>query len=1023
MFRSSVYTLLCVLALSLPVLAQEQTGSITGIVKDTSGAVLPGVTVEAKSLATGAIASTIVTDGSGAFRFIGLRPGKYEVTAKLQGFTPAKMENIDLRLGQILTVDLALAVGGVAETVSVTAESPIIDTKQAARQSNIREEQIALLPHGRDFTTLATQAPGANNEAKLGGLSIDGASAGENRYIVDGAETTNLQSGLSGKNLIVDFVDEVQIKSSGYTAEYGGAMGGVISAVTKSGTNDYHGVALLNFEGSGLSGNQYLNATGVLTNSLTLRTALTDSNTSEYVSYPKDDRTRYEPGLAIGGPIVTDKMWFFGAYQPALTHYERTVDTTTAQNPAAASSLTKQDQQTQYITANQTSQISNNIRTRVAFNDSWAQTKGVLATPNGLDPAGTNYSKGTKFPNWALSGDLNYVMTPKFVLGFRGGYYTSDINDFNAPTDPRFTWTTTNNVNYLDVPASLQRGTGFSSFPSNSAFASDHDQQTRAFFHADGTTYLHAAGEHQIKFGVQADRLGNDVLTGELRQRVTIRWNSELPDYGRGTYGYYSVRSQDADPTKGFITSGAVHSTNVGLFVQDAWTLNNRLTVNAGLRTEREEVPSYSSGLDANGNAIPKFGIKFGFQDKLAPRVGAAYDLAGDGKWKAFASWGVFYDIFKLELPRGSFGGDKWIEYYYTLDTYDWPNLVPSGCPPACPGTFLTSTNFRLPSFGADSLEPNLKPMKSEEFTAGLDHELNATMAVGVHYVHKQLDRAVEDTGFLTPKGDEGYVIANPSEGLTSLAYGNPAVAMPKPKRQYDSVEFYADKRFADNWSLRASYLWSRLYGNYSGLTQSDENGRTSPNVGRGYDYPAMMFLGNGQPSYGSLATDRPHQFKAQAIYQLNMGTALGLNEYLSSGLPVTRELGILPTSNYPVQYLGRGSDGRTDKFAQTDLYVQHPFKFGGGRRLELNFTVFNLFNQEAGVSKYSTYQQTDGIKIDVPSPCPAGKGKCLGDFYAGNLDFAQLIAAQHIAQDPRFLRYNAFQAPINARFGVKFVF
>jgi hypothetical protein len=1016
MFRRAVYALACVLALSLPALAQEQTGSITGIVKDTSGAVLPGVTVEAKSLSTGAVASTAVTDGSGAFRFPGLRPGKYEVMAKLQGFTPAKMENIDLRLGQILTVDLALAVGGVTETVSVTAESPIIDTKQAARQSNIREEQIALLPHGRDFTTLATQAPGANNEAKLGGLSIDGASAGENRYIVDGAETTNLQSGLSGKNLIVDFVDEVQIKSSGYTAEYGGAMGGVISAVTKSGTNDYHGLALLNFEGSGMSGDQILSA-GVLTNALTLRTSLTDSSTSEYVNYPKDDRTRYEPGFAIGGPIVKDKMWFFGAYQPALTHYQRTVSPSSAQNPGASPSVTKQDQQVQYITANQTSQISNNIRTRVAFNDSWSKTDGVLASPNGLDLATTPYNKYTKFPNWALSGDLNYVVTPKFVLGFRGGYYKSDINDFNAPTDPRFTWTTTTNVNFLDVPANLQHGTGFTSFPAASAFASDHDQQTRAYFHADGTTYLHAGGEHQVKFGIQADRIGNSVLTGELRPRVTIRWGGKLAGQ-TGQYGYYSVRSQDFDPKQGFITEGDIHTNNIGFFVQDAWTVNNRLTVNVGLRTEREEVPTYTSGLDANGDQIPKFGVKFGYGDKLAPRVGAAYDLAGDGKWKAFASWGVFYDIFKLELPRGSFGGDKWIEYYYTLDTYDWPNLLASpGCPtpdaPAgsCPGTFIRSTNFRLPSFGADSLEPNLKPMKSEEFTAGLDHELNATLAVGVHYVHKQLDRAVEDTGFLTPTGDEGYVIANPSEGLTALAFTDPNIPMPKPKRQYDSVEFYADKRFANNWSLRASYLWSRLYGNYSGLTQSDENGRTSPNVGRGYDYPAMMFDQHGDPAYGPLATDRPHQFKAQAIYQFNFGTALGLNEYLSSGLPVTRELGILPPSNYPNQYLGRGSDGRTDKFSQTDIYIQHPFKFGGGRRLEVNFTVFNLFNQEAGVSKYSTYQQTDGIDFDQ------------ADFYNHKLDFNQLIAAQGIAQDPRFLRYNAFQAPISARFGVKFVF
>ncbi len=284
-------------------------------------------------------------------------------------------------------------------------------------------------------------------------------------------------------------------------------------------------------------------------------------------------------------------------------------------------------------------------------------------------------------------------------------------------------------------------------------------------------------------------------------------------------------------------------------------------------------------------------------------------------------------------------------------------------------------------------------------------------MAVSVHYVHKQLDRAVEDTGFLTPAGDEGYVIANPSEGLTSLAFTNPNIPMPKPKRQYDSVEFALDKRFANNWSLRAAYLWSRLNGNYSGLSQSDENGRADPNVGRSYDYPAMMFTQSGDPSYGPLATDRPNQFKAQAIYQFNFGTSVGVNEYLSSGLPVTRELGILPPSNYPNQYLGRGSDGRTDMFNQTDLFLQHSFKLGGGKRLEANFTVFNLLNQDAGVSKYSTYQKTDGITFNQV------------DFYNHKLNFDQLIAAQHIAQDPRFLQYNAFQLPIAARFGVKFIF
>jgi hypothetical protein len=379
---------------------------------------------------------------------------------------------------------------------------------------------------------------------------------------------------------------------------------------------------------------------------------------------------------------------------------------------------------------------------------------------------------------------------------------------------------------------------------------------------------------------------------------------------------------------------------------------------------------------------------------------------------KIFGSWGIFYDFFKLELPCGSFGGDKWIEYYYTLDAFDWPNLLASSaCPPACPGAFIKSTDFRHPSFGSDAIDPDLKPMRLQEATAGLDHELNSQLAVGVHYVHKQIDKAIEDTGSLDASGNEIYVIANPGEGLTALAFTNPAVNLPKPKRDYDSVEVFLDKRFASNWSLRTSYLWSRLYGNYSGLSQSDEQGRTSPNVGRLFDYPAMMFDQHGQPVFGRLATDRPHQFKAQFIYQFNFGTAVGLNEFVASGTPVSREIGIYPPNNLPVNYLGRLSDGRTDRFSQTDLFVQHELKLGGGRRLQFQANVLNLFNQEAATSKYSTYQKADGIDINET------------DFYAGRLDFAQLITAQGVAVDPRFLQNNFFQAPIIARFGVKFLF
>jgi hypothetical protein len=992
MFSKPFASLFLIAALAMPAFAQEQRGSIEGVVRDASGAVLPGATVDASSNVGKPV--TTVTDASGVYRFPSLAPGNYKVTANLQGFVAREVVDVRVALGQIKKVDFSLPLSGVTETVQVTAETPLVDVRQAARQTNIRAEQVELLPKGRDFTTLVTQAPGANQEAKLGGLSIDGASAGENRYIIDGIETTDLQDGTSGKNILVDFIEEVQVKSSGYTAEFGGATGGVINAVTKSGTNDFHGSALYNFEGDALESARRP----------TLRTSLTNSNAAEYVNYPKDGRTRNEPGFALGGPIARNRVWFFGAYQPALTTNERSVDPSTANNPSAGTSSQEQKVTVHYLTTNVTSQLSDATRLRIAYNNSSSKTKGLLPALNGLDPVGTNYSKVSEFPNHSASGNIDYVASSNLLFGVRGGYYMSDQHDSNVTEEPLVRWTNTNNIGFLDVPVSLQRSTGFTSIPTNTKVT--RDQQTRLYFQADSTVYAKAGGEHQIKLGVQADRVGNNVLNGESRQRVSLFWNQALSG-NRGTYGYYSVRSNAVAPRQGLITEGDIHTTNLGLFAQDAWTINNKLTINFGVRTERERVPTYTSGED-----IPEFGIEFGFADKLAPRAGFAYDVKGDGNWKVFGSWGIFYDIFKLELPRGSFGGDKWIEYYYTLDTFDWQHLVDAqNCPPACNGRLFRSTDFRHPSFGADSIEPDLKPMKQQEMTLGLDHQLNDAMSFGIHYVHKQVDRAIEDTGALDANSNEIYIIANPGEGLTALAFTNPNVALPKPVRDYDSVEFAFEKRMRNNWYIRPSYLWSRLYGNYSGLSQSDENGRTSPNVGRLWDYPLMMFQDGGVPALGPLATDRPHQFKTQFIYQFGFGTSIGVNQYVASGLPVSREIGIYPGNNLPVNYLGRGSDGRTPVYSQTDLSLQHAFRMTSGRSVQVSLNVLNLFDQDTTVGRFSTYQQ--GNNSVTPDEAL---------FYSGKQTLASLIPTQAV-KDPRFLMDNQFQAPLQARFGIKFLF
>jgi len=992
MFARPFAMLLLIGALVAPAWAQEQRGSIEGVVKDASGAVLPGATVDAT--ANGRVSST-TTDAVGVYRFPSLAPGNYRVSANLQGFVAKEVVEVRVALGQVKKVDFALPLAGVAETVTVTAETPLVDVRSTSRQANIRAEQVELLPKGRDFTSLVTQAPGANQENKLGGLSIDGASAGENRYIIDGIETTNLRNGTSGKNLIADFVEEVQVKSSGYTAEYGGATGGVINAITKSGTNEWRGSALFNYQGSSLAGAR----------KPSLRQNLTNSDIAEYITYPKDDESRIEPGFSLGGPIMKNRAWFFGAYLPVIETTTRSVSPSTAGNPSASTNSVEQKTPAQNITANITSQLSNSVRGRVSYNNSWREDNGLLPALTGTDPAGTNYSKISKFPNYSVSGNLDWVASPRFFLGLRGGYYMADQHDSNVTEQPRIVFSTGNNIGLLDTPVSLQRSTGFQNIPDNRKVT--RDQQTRLYFQADGTLYANAGGAHQVKFGVQADRVGNDVLSGESANLVRIRWNTPLGGL-RGPYGYYQVRSNGVSPKQGFITEGNIHTTNIGLFVQDSWTLNNKLTINAGVRTERERVPTYSAGAD-----IPEFGLEFSFKDKLAPRVGFAYDINGDGKWKAYGSWGVFYDIFKLELPRGSFGGDKWLEYYYTLDTPDWQNLTAgANCPPACNGTLIRGPiDFRHPSFGSDAIDPDLKPMKLQEASAGLEHQLNDVMAVSVRYVHKQVDRAIEDTGALDAQGNEIYIIANPGFNLAELAFTNPNVQNPKAVRDFDSVEFAFDKKYADNWYLRAGYTWSRLYGNYSGLSQSDENGRTSPNVGRLWDYPLMMFQDGGKAALGPLATDRPHQFKTQFIYMFGFGTSVGLNEYVASGLPVTREIGIYAPNNLPVQYLGRGSDGRTPLFSQTDLLVQHGFKVGGSREVQLSLNVINLFNQGTAVAKYSTYHKTNGVTPDETL------------FYTGRQNLADLIVSQKVVKDPRFLMDSAFQSPLQARIAVRFLF
>jgi outer membrane receptor for ferrienterochelin and colicin len=976
--------------------AQEQRGSIDGVVKDAQGGAIVGATVVAKSMA--GVTLEAVTDATGKYRFPSLAPGRWEVTANLSGFAPAKVQNIDLRLGTLLTIPLTLSPGAMTETVQVVAESPLIDVRQSARATSLRAEDIDKMPKGRDFQSLVTQAPGANNEnAKLGGISIDGASGSENRFIIDGAETGNLQSGIGGKVMVTDFVDEVQVKSSGYAAEYGGATGGVINVISRTGTNAWRGNVFTYYSGDKLDSNYRP----------TLRLVPTNSNAAEYVTYPEDKYSRWEPGFTLGGPLAKDKLWFFAGYAPEFLSTDRT-QTFRANGQTATSNQTFKRNN---YTANLTGQFGPKWRTKAAFLSSGYKQEGRLPAQDGTSSPTANYAINDILPNY--SGSLSFDFTPsnKVFLHAGAGYFWRKLSNEGVYDGTQYIFCQSN-IGQAGVPAEYQAAVGTTNVPTNSS--TTYDTQKRANAQFDATFFFSGGGQHQLKTGVQFDQIANDVLTGNLGNVVRLQWNRQLVSNdptSRGPYGYYQVRSNGVLPQQGVITVGNVKSNNVGLFIQDSWTINNKLTLNLGLRTENEHIPNFA---DAS-YGLPKDAISFSFADKLAPRVGFAYDLKGDGKTKIYGSWGQFYDITKLELPRGSFGGDKWIEYYYSLDRPDWPNIDTASCPPDCPGRLLRSVDFRVPSIDASSLDPNLKPYQTREAVAGIDRELSNVLSASVRYVHKNMVRTVEDAASLDENQNEIYVIGNPSEGVlknaAALSDGT-IIPLPKPKRTYDSVEFALNKRMANHWQGRFSYMWSRLYGNHTGLSQGDENGRTSPNVGRTYDYPQIMFDGNGQPVYGNLPTDRPHQLKAQLVYDFTFGLSAGANWFGASGIPISREVAVIPPNNFPIQYEGRLSDGRTPFFSQLDVYLAQEFKLNDRIRMVLSVNTINVFNQKTENNYFPTQLQSgQGINFSDD------------DFYTGKVNIPGIISSLNIPQDPRFLQGNGFQVQRQMRFGVSLQF
>lgn len=991
---SALTALMAVFLCVVPALAQEQTGSIEGLVEDSDGAALPGVvfTLSGDSIPSGL---TAVTNDRGTYRFPAVPPGTYTLKGELSGFKPIEVQDVRVTLGARLQANFEMPLDTVEETIEVTSEAPIISFRASDSSATINKEWVDKLPVGRDFTSVVSQAAGANDEDDLlGGISIDGSSGAENRFFVDAMDTTNLQTGVSEKRVITDFVEEVQVKYGGYNAEYGGSTGGVISVVTKTGGNAFRGDVHGYYDSNDFAGDVRPSLQRV-------------GSQAEYRTFDDDDDSRFEPGFTLGGPILKDKLWFFAAYSPAFNDSTRTVTFTNG----TTNSFDREDD-FRYGIANVTTSLGP-VFLKASANWSDAERNNILPSQNGTGSSNPDdYDVDREQPNRSVSANLDWLPSNRFSVNVRGGHFQYDTQDTGFFTGIWTGFSTTSAGRpgelFPDFPANLDRPLGNITADNQGNL---FDKFDRDVLMGDLTYFLEGGkGDHEIKFGGLVEEIGNDVLNGYTNTRLLFYWGIPVTDLTgelhQGQYGYYRALQ--------IATQGKVTAQNSALFVQDSWRVNGRLTLNLGLRGERENIPSY-----ANREDIPDTAIGFDYSDKIAPRLGFSYDVRGDGKWKAYGSYGVFYDNTKLEMPRGLFGGDKWVDWFFALDTFDWESIAASchiesntlsaGPPPGCPGEFFFAADRRHPANDPNdpTIEPNLKPLESNEATIGVEHLLGRNMSIGLRYVHKELKRTIEDSGIVVPGVGEVFFISNPGEGIATNILGPDFPSQPRPTRDYDGLTVTFRKNFSNNWGLNANYTYSKLFGNYSGLASSDEDGRLSPNVNRFFDSLNGSFDANTQPVFGRLATDRPHQFKTQLIYTAKWGTTFGVDQRIASGTPVSTEYTVSP--GLPFFPYGRGDMGRTPTFTQTDLFLAHDFNIGDRYGVQVNFSIFNLFDEDTPIDIY--YR---GNLSDLPLNEE--------EFFAG-FDPEQVIDSNGIARDPRYGLAEQFQARRSMRFGIRFSF
>jgi outer membrane receptor protein involved in Fe transport len=888
-------------ALALPLGAQTTTGSIRGDVADADGAPLPGVTITV----TGerGVERVVVSGENGRYRVSAVTPGTYSVQAALQGMTTQTVDAVRVTIGGYATLDFAMRTE-LSEEITVTSEAPLIDLRSSEAATNFDAEFVEDLPTRRNFWDMVALSPGISASTEYSSRQAAfGSGTSSNSWNVDGLNVTAPETGAAWWYINPETIEEIQVLGIGASAEFGNMTGAAINVVTKSGGNEFAG----NF------------------NAFYQSDDLTDTNVelpdTPFPAYVRDEYENYT--LTFGGPIKQDKAWFFAGLE-----YYNDVETLPGADPAFPATYywERYDAKFDWSLAEGTK-----LDAKYHYEDySYDSSADAFVAPS---------ARGVEFgtnPAWGLG--LSHMLNEKNLIEFHyAGWQGDDFwHSQTGSTEDAF-------VDFNPPGGGPTLVSGGLAYPYDYELEM-HQADVKMSSYADD--FL--GGDHDFRFGVQYSYGSADTVS---------KAGSGGDYYGHYTYeaySYYTYEYYTADYFYKYTFTPfhyGAEQESYSAFVQDSWRVNDRFTLNLGVRYDQHDgrIPDYER-LDPDGNGT---GVTIPGRDSVidwtlvSPRLGFAWTLGEEAPTVLRGSAGLYYD--------GNVSGN-------------W-NYPPPEAPPAlyfpCEGPPPTTCDSE-PGFVIDvaqiGVDPDLDPPKSTQFALGAERQITSTMAAGIELVYRETEDLIgweilddgiyEPVLFVDPFTGREYTLLNICDDgcrAPTIRKGNrPGAGSLAPENEYSS-EYKAAiltfrKRPSNGWSLQGSYSWSRS----EGLTPR-------PRLQTQGD-PFYATLSGSDPnewlnSKQLLQADREHMFRLQGNVDLPWTMELTGTLNWQSGRPYNRQFqvtGLLDQGATTIILDPNSDDRRLPSTFVLDLGLGKRWKLGDRVTLKTDLQVLNVTNEDA---------------------------------------------------------------------------